>query len=312
MNPALIAAGLSFAGNIFDSFSAKKTADKNRALQLASAKKSVQWRVADAKKAGIHPLAALGVSPAQMQPVYADTKFGQAGQDLGRAVQALKPSLEKEASIEQIKGLKLENKLKEVEIAIQQKALANNKGIPIPSTDMEGVITPDNVSRNYSPNSTVPGVNFTPSDVPMMSSHGVQAGVQPMTQYAVNDFGTYYKLPSKEIQEAISEGSLVTQLKYNIGQMSEQAQAFLVWVNPDHPHIQHFKRRWLESRPTPKKGFVAKWSIKKGSWVRVKDKGDGNVFLADKSTFRKVKSKLKRTPGFRVFYNKHNRMKKSH
>ena len=42
----------------------------NREMQYDFAQNSIKWRVADAKQAGIHPLAALGVSPSSASPIY--------------------------------------------------------------------------------------------------------------------------------------------------------------------------------------------------------------------------------------------------
>lgn len=42
----------------------------NRQMQYDFAQNSIKWRVNDAKQSGIHPLAALGVSPSSAQPIY--------------------------------------------------------------------------------------------------------------------------------------------------------------------------------------------------------------------------------------------------
>lgn len=47
-------------GGIFDSISDSKTAKENIKLQKQFAQTGIQWKVADAKKAGIHPVYALG------------------------------------------------------------------------------------------------------------------------------------------------------------------------------------------------------------------------------------------------------------
>lgn len=84
---AIISGVSSLAGGIMGS----KSAAADRKYQKEYAQNSVQWRAADAKKAGIHPLAALGHSGAQYQPV-GDGGLGsavsQAGQQLGSAVSA--------------------------------------------------------------------------------------------------------------------------------------------------------------------------------------------------------------------------------
>lgn len=47
----------------------RKSRSNDRKMQYDFAQHGVQWRVEDAKRAGIHPLAALGMSPNQASPV---------------------------------------------------------------------------------------------------------------------------------------------------------------------------------------------------------------------------------------------------
>lgn len=67
-------------------------ADKERKLQVAFAKNAIQWKTADALKAGVHPLYALGAPTTSYSPVsvggggYSDVS--SMGQDIGRAVGA--------------------------------------------------------------------------------------------------------------------------------------------------------------------------------------------------------------------------------
>lgn len=70
---------------------ARREGEMNRKLQLDTLQNQIQWRVADAKKAGIHPYIALGSNPATYSPVstnFQGTDFGELGQDISRAVMA--------------------------------------------------------------------------------------------------------------------------------------------------------------------------------------------------------------------------------
>lgn len=81
---------------------AQKESDREYARSLADqerfARDSLQWRVEDARKAGLSPLAALGFSPPQFIPpqpdygggYYANDEYGLSdmGQDIGRAIAA--------------------------------------------------------------------------------------------------------------------------------------------------------------------------------------------------------------------------------
>lgn len=94
---ALAGAAISTIGNLFGGSSASKATEAanraNIAMQMAFAKNAIQWKTEDAKKAGIHPIYALGAPT--MSPsvaIQADTGMADAmsrsGQDIGRAVEA--------------------------------------------------------------------------------------------------------------------------------------------------------------------------------------------------------------------------------
>lgn len=96
---AILGAAGSIAGSLFGKSSADKAnkaqakmAAQNIAMQKEFAQHGVRWKVEDAKRAGLHPLAALGMQPVSFNPVSIGTAtsdfggFGQAGQDIGRAI----------------------------------------------------------------------------------------------------------------------------------------------------------------------------------------------------------------------------------
>jgi len=92
---------------------AAQQAELNRKMQLEFAQKAIQWKVADAQAAGIHPLYALGASTQSYSPVSigstADNSLGEglakAGQDISRAMSA---NVDEEMRFLQISKAKLE------------------------------------------------------------------------------------------------------------------------------------------------------------------------------------------------------------
>lgn len=86
----IIAAGASILGGILGNKSAEKNAERNIQLQKDFAQQGIQWKVADARKAGIHPLYALGAQTHSFSPVSVgdplSSSISRAGQDIGRAV----------------------------------------------------------------------------------------------------------------------------------------------------------------------------------------------------------------------------------
>lgn len=89
---ALISGASSLLGGAFSSSSNLKATKAQIAAQREFAQHGVSWRVADAKAAGLHPLAALGMQPANFSPVVIPDSMGpaiaEAGQNIGRAVAA--------------------------------------------------------------------------------------------------------------------------------------------------------------------------------------------------------------------------------
>lgn len=117
----VISAGSSIAGGIMS----KNEADQNRKFQKKAMKKSIQWRVKDAEKAGISPLYALGAptfSPAVTMSGMPEA-MAQAGQNIGRAADAYLDRDEKATaytkSVEQLSltRMGLENELLASQIA---------------------------------------------------------------------------------------------------------------------------------------------------------------------------------------------------
>lgn len=96
---AAISAGANLLGGFLGRDSQESQRAKNEALQREFAQNAIQWRVADAKKAGIHPLYAMGaptMSPSvgvQGDPLAAS--ISSMGADIGRAMTAQNNPIEK-------------------------------------------------------------------------------------------------------------------------------------------------------------------------------------------------------------------------
>lgn len=96
-------------GGVLGLSGTKSTNDSQAALAQAQmayqkelAQNQIQWRVEDAKKAGLHPLAALGISSASYSPVSANFQapdysfISDMGQNLNRAIMQGKTARERE------------------------------------------------------------------------------------------------------------------------------------------------------------------------------------------------------------------------
>jgi hypothetical protein len=78
---ALITAGGALAGGAISDRNARSIASKQRQMDMEFAKNQISWKVADAKRAGLHPLYALGASGS-----YAPTNIVQGQSNTGSAL----------------------------------------------------------------------------------------------------------------------------------------------------------------------------------------------------------------------------------
>lgn len=82
-------------GGLIGGFMQRDAMKDQMRFQQEYAQKNIRWKVKDAKAAGVHPLAALGVQPAGGAPVQIPD-FSDMGQNIGRAADAVMTAPEKE------------------------------------------------------------------------------------------------------------------------------------------------------------------------------------------------------------------------
>lgn len=141
MVPAVAAAGIGALGDIggglVDAYFNDKAADKSWKRNKKVLQNQVQWRVADAVKAGLHPLAALGMSPASGPSTMIGSSLGgslsAAGQNIGRAAEALLTPTDKIAAKSALLALEQQQAnidLTRAQLAGAQKALLTQGSTP--------------------------------------------------------------------------------------------------------------------------------------------------------------------------------------
>ncbi|AXH74276.1 MAG: DNA pilot protein [Microviridae sp.] len=81
----IIGAGMGLLGGALSNQSGQDQADKGMAAQREALQNSIQWRVADAKKAGIHPLYALNAPAFNVSPITYEDKIGPALSNAGQS-----------------------------------------------------------------------------------------------------------------------------------------------------------------------------------------------------------------------------------
>lgn len=113
-------------------------------VQREFAQQGVRWRVEDAKKAGIHPLVALGAQTTSFSPVSVGTApntsmanaVSNMGQDISRAVQATRTSQERTMADLQLQGARLDVEGKAIDNQIKNSQLQkmNSTGPSFPGS----------------------------------------------------------------------------------------------------------------------------------------------------------------------------------
>lgn len=175
LEEALIGAGANLLGGLFGRQGAKDqnaaamaVAERNIALQREFAQNGIRWKVADAKKAGIHPLYALGASTTSFSPVSVGSVNEMApladmsrnlGQDLTRAANATRTAPERVAATKltalQLEGAQLDNDLKRTQIASSIQRLKQQSNPPIPASGP--FVVPENSKADERPPLMVDG-----------------------------------------------------------------------------------------------------------------------------------------------------------
>ncbi len=127
---SIISAGANLLGGMMSASASKSAARKQVELQREFAQNGIRWKVADAKAAGLHPLAALGAQTTSYQPVQVgDTSLGSSlsemGQNIGRAVDATMTRREREEQQRRndlIQGMQLANQEAELKSRLASTA----------------------------------------------------------------------------------------------------------------------------------------------------------------------------------------------
>lgn len=140
MLPAILSAVGSIAGGILGN----KAQKRQENLQREFAQNSLQWKAADAEKAGISKVFAMGAPTQSYSPasVGGDFNFmGEAGQNIGRAMEAgqsnPQTALSRTAQTIQVEGMQLDNDIKRANLTSIMRTNSQPgtpPGIPSPNT----------------------------------------------------------------------------------------------------------------------------------------------------------------------------------
>lgn len=240
----------SLAAGFMGRASQDEAQEKNLKMQKEFAQSGIKWRVEDAKRAGIHPMYALGASTHSFSPTFVGddplaNALSNAGSDIGRSLNATRTVGERE---EKMMNLKIENQ--ELQNDLLRSEIARNgpsqvgPGLPSGLPGVEDVSLKRTVSPRGRPFQEVGNV----SDVGFAQT---PTGLAP--------------IPSKDVKERI-EDQMVPELMwavrnnllptYGAGnkpglEMLPKGANDWRWSPLQQEWQPHFPRRWQEGDTAP-------------------------------------------------------------
>lgn len=188
--------------------------------QKALHQNQIQWRVEDAKRAGVHPMAALGLSSMSFSPVSSasvpeyDNWLGEVGQNIDRAIQQGKTQKEREEAkaLQEIdsrlalRNKELQNDLLETELADKRFRLQQQMfPAPPPANSPTGLI-PGQGDALTNPQA----MRTTPQTEP-----GKEPGSNPPVGWLQNSDGSVSPVMSEAAKERL-EDDLVGEAQWTI------------------------------------------------------------------------------------------------
>lgn len=216
--------------------------------QQKLAQEQVQMRVADAKKAGIHPLAALGVMPSSFSPVsmgggFSGGDLGSVGQNIDRAVGAYASRRERDKQAA-VAAMEAARTRKQEDILFDQRVRANEIDIAIGASRLRDINSPGTPPPLNNVGPGVVAVNPARTTSPSVTTEGREAGAIRDYGFTSTDSGGLAIVPSYDVHERI-EDNLPQQLGWAL---RNQVVPFFSGLQPpdprEHPLPQGFRWEW--------------------------------------------------------------------
>lgn len=304
----MIGAMLNLVGNVMN----KKASDKyagmvgqnnleNIKYQKKFAKNGITWRVNDAKRAGIHPLAALGAQLIGFQPQYLDgtssSGYGNVmkdlGQDISNALGTRKTPeqkelagivLEKEKAI--LDGIRLDNENKK-----------NNSPTLPGSKIIQGSGLENLDPKDITPNSNDgPFVNVVPKQVvPMVSDRtGVSTGISPARDQYMYPDGTVTEYPSEGLTE-LMEDNVPVIIKDTLISAQDWAKGVQHYYHFHTPEASAWRQKMREHWPAAPVGYEYRYDVFLKQWrlhKKANEKDNKFYYQSDPKWFTKFYDKF--------------------
>lgn len=269
----------SIAGSYLTGKSNEKAAEANASIQRELAQNGLSWRINDAKKAGINPLAALGASLPSGNPVAVGTDYGDLG--LGAAGQSISRAMKSGMTKEQREMHELNKRLLEVQIegqAIENRNKMTGSPPPMPINTKPDVPLS---SAEFPFENKGKGYVIEPNRITASGQTGIEAGPAPMYQFAIDDEGNGRVLPSNQFADLVESYTPLW-----ISEMMRNAKLWgksMMSLMSDKQKIE-FGNYLIKVRPkhqNPK--YEYRWDLKKQVWVPSKKLKMGTSIFTDKN-----------------------------
>lgn len=184
-----------------------KLADKQENLQREFAQNSIQWRTADAKKAGIHPVAALGSQGISYNPSYVGD-----GDNFGGSQASI--SYQPEQKVDE-KTQAYNDKVNELNLRMLE---ANTVEAEASAKKAQMSLIPNDPLRPLVPNQSGVGLITSKTGMPGQASsiYGNKIKeAEEASRFSVNQNGTISIVPTENLMDYVSE-SLLADIEWRL------------------------------------------------------------------------------------------------
>lgn len=206
---------LNFVGGLMNMQNQNKLAKRQEDLQREFAQNSIQWRVNDAKKAGIHPVAALGSQGISYNPSYVG------GDNFGGSQASISIGGKDDKEISELNKRLLTAQVRHAEAEATSAEMAN---LPKPQ-NTGGVLFGASQTKGALTNQTGVGHSASPTAMPGQASvnpYGVDE-VNNAVNFTKNTDGSLSLMPSQDVQDLVSE-SVLERLRWYGSQYSNDPE----------------------------------------------------------------------------------------
>lgn len=246
--------------------------------QNEMAHNAILYRVKDAERAGLHPLAALGMSPGSASPIAVGSTqhfSSNMGQDLARAGHAMDSIINRKAAKLEL-AIKREqlNQLKLQTLGMRKDIQDRNTNPPIP------VPYPQNPSTQ-----SISGVTVKPDEQTFSSQAGVTAGFHPEESWVVDKKGIVKRGLSKDRAESM-ESDFLANTGYQLGKFVDLADNYGVMLDNNPIGYIKFAKKMRKHRPPAPKGHEYRWSFKSNGWALHKKSHPGDTRFYANSKYK--------------------------